>query len=777
MLPYKIRKPIYGGANKAKNVGETPSLAQPPPLGHKDDDPRIYGGNLQRAILADLIELKNRYFRIRDEKNNSSLRQDGERSRHNKPMGGQFAHFKTAFKEARFGCIHNRAVPERIDKGEFAQLIYSCCFYFLEETTKKHPYDLEALTTVDGNDETINTESMNRLDDALFSIFALYTLHQTNTLPNNPYEAKIKFNHPAIHHEEDLQRQWSYLPLGKASEGKIFRRYYKSPVRINRGNYLTLLYLRDVCATIVARYTYQRDNDANAPRIYSLANDGMHVIDRMMNDDSFFSYCEYHGPVGLEGLAGNPGFYNVYYGAEGRKAANTKGKRIKRPIASTSNVETSQLLSVEKLQSICPKKEELHNTLDWSALSSLLDKHQSNLQSIHNELHVNRQRHHPSTRHISNNDDLKPRQRELVEKTLNGLDENVSSYAGIIRDLSCWKQFDLILDNDDEFANGDSNQTTEQHVEIKEPVQSSHHEEFSQAANDLPVTVPSSLSSRLQTSIREALSGFSDIVDSVRQDILKERSDAVAKEQTDVVEADMDVEFDARSVDFSAAGATSSVKPLDILGQKTYELLDEVSVATGAGKKALSALLSASTKNKRQDEITGSKLDEYWDLQEEQVSTREKTASDIASYFSDGEEEFSVSTGAGKNALTTLLHLTEYGSLHKKKKRRHSQQNNHKKSDEEDDSSMSDSSIEVGRHALQSLLSMATIGDAPARKRRTQSTRKANDKKFVATSTKTSSQCTNIASTPMNDSSLDGSDMSTCTGGGKKALAELLSNI
>ena len=188
----------------------------------------------------------------------------------------------------------------------------------------------------------------------MFAVFALYALHRTDTLPKDPYHAKATYHHPSIrqqHEERELQRQWSFLPLGKASGeggGKIYRRHYKSPVRIDRECYLSLMLVRDVCAAIVTQCAYCSDGDerrlgsgsgnndairhSHDKECYNLAVDGVHVIDRMMNDDAFFAHCEYHGPTGLEGLAGNPNFYNAYYG---NGHINKGRKREKRGMPST----------------------------------------------------------------------------------------------------------------------------------------------------------------------------------------------------------------------------------------------------------------------------------------------------------------------------------------------------------------------------------------------------------------------------------------------------------
>jgi hypothetical protein len=71
MLPYKIRKPIYGGSKKNTANNETATTGS---LYGDEDDPRIYGGGLQRAILSDLMDLKSRYDKLPEESNSQTTR-------------------------------------------------------------------------------------------------------------------------------------------------------------------------------------------------------------------------------------------------------------------------------------------------------------------------------------------------------------------------------------------------------------------------------------------------------------------------------------------------------------------------------------------------------------------------------------------------------------------------------------------------------------------------------------------------------------------------------
>ena len=66
-FPYKIRKVAWGSCkpnNESDVTTNTTTNNNFDPTLHLDnnDDPHTIGGNLQRAILLDLIELRHRYY-------------------------------------------------------------------------------------------------------------------------------------------------------------------------------------------------------------------------------------------------------------------------------------------------------------------------------------------------------------------------------------------------------------------------------------------------------------------------------------------------------------------------------------------------------------------------------------------------------------------------------------------------------------------------------------------------------------------------------------------
>eukprot|EP00573_Skeletonema_grethae_P010553 CAMPEP_0201702506 /NCGR_PEP_ID=MMETSP0578-20130828/36581_1 /ASSEMBLY_ACC=CAM_ASM_000663 /TAXON_ID=267565 /ORGANISM="Skeletonema grethea, Strain CCMP 1804" /LENGTH=130 /DNA_ID=CAMNT_0048190079 /DNA_START=34 /DNA_END=423 /DNA_ORIENTATION=+ len=130
MLPYKIRKPIYSGASK-HFLPEKPS-ANRNDYGDADvleqlarEDARLIGGNLQKAVLLDLIDLRG-HFLERENLSFTGAIVDTESA--HPPVGTSFGRFKATFRDRRFGAIHTRTAPRNIDRGEYAQLLYSCCF-------------------------------------------------------------------------------------------------------------------------------------------------------------------------------------------------------------------------------------------------------------------------------------------------------------------------------------------------------------------------------------------------------------------------------------------------------------------------------------------------------------------------------------------------------------------------------------------------------------------------------------------------------------------------
>lgn len=73
MLPYKIRKAAWGCLKPPKEVLDDPIVASSSSssslLRLRDDDPHVIGGNLQSAILMDLVDLRRDGITLRSNNN------------------------------------------------------------------------------------------------------------------------------------------------------------------------------------------------------------------------------------------------------------------------------------------------------------------------------------------------------------------------------------------------------------------------------------------------------------------------------------------------------------------------------------------------------------------------------------------------------------------------------------------------------------------------------------------------------------------------------------
>jgi hypothetical protein len=97
-------------------------------------------------------------------------------------------------------------------------------------------------------------------------------------------------------------------------------------------------------------------------------------------------------------------------------------------------------------------------------------------------------------------------------------------------------------------------------------------------------------------------------------------------------------------------------------------------------------------------------------------------------------------------------------------------------SSEAEDSSVSDSSIEAGRIALQSLLCMAAVNETPPVKQSTRSRANKVPSKNPGSASAPPSRKSTSKSSKRQDPNLD-EDVSVATGGGKRALEALLSSF
>ncbi len=525
MFPYKIRNPAFGGArnlggkkpkksNSARNAGNDRigdgakfvrhgQLKLGSPLFADFDDSEIevhsVGGNLQRSILLDLEMLRKLFYSLQFcEKETTHTYhavnlQNGhlDHSSH-RELGSCFRLFKKAFRDSRFGAIHTRTIPPRIDRGEYEQLLYSCCFYFLEESIGKCSF-CDQLSW-DYEDQSLGS-NRPRAIDAIFSVFCLYALHEINPLPEVMLPRFDLDNERRGNEEEYLRKAWTMLPIG-STDDTLHRRCFRSPVRINRWNYFLLLQLRDVCSARV----FQCEVDELIPNFFETAisskchcgppRDAIYIIDKMVHSDSYFEFCEYHGPCSLEGLAGNPNFYNAYFRSECNKAN----------LCLASQELSSRVMVDAQLADMGNMSYLKNPRLELEKLGSTLKTHRANISALSSQLRAARQ---PGG-------DLKPKQREIVEKTLLGSLQSVPKYVGII------DAFYPAIPSKTTTENDESNPQTPNFTHPSET-------QFVITAVTSPFVFSNKISENLSKCIRESLSTFTDVIASVRRDLVNER--------------------------------------------------------------------------------------------------------------------------------------------------------------------------------------------------------------------------------------------------------------
>ena len=670
-FPYKIRKVAWGSCKPNDTTSTTTTNNFDPTLHLGDDinDPHTIGGNLQRAILLDLIELRHRYYTELE----SSSTTNKKNTKHS-TTGISFAQFKKCFQEARFGAIHTRTIPARVDRGEYVQLLYSSCFYLLERAFDTHNNQSQEVEK-DGNYSTNYTLNWNDDDDqqhnsafnAIYAIFTLYTLHKTNILPKPPpstlSSASNKYNN-----EQSLQN-WSMLPIGinNNDEDKLYRRTFHGRVRIDRYNYMLLLQLRELCLVQMEQCdisskkmdtnsSVESDTTNTWKCNCSLARDAVYILDIVLssNDDNdFFEYCEYHGPHSLEGLAGSSNFYRAYF------SNNQKSTE-----ASTNVLDSITATVPAHLCNESEMNEMINNnddTLDMQSLSQLVKGHQSNLATVMSELHKSR---------LTKDDELQPKQRELVENTLNGI--NIPNEP---------LQF---LANDKSAAN--DAKCPESLAPPKTKRESvSNHVSFLQ--------FPETFSTTLCNEIRGSLTDFRNDFDAIRKDVIKNKrkdevrmnqqlvidygddfasigeSEPVKRRQSDIANESED---EASKLGRKRQRLGDSNNELD-LEEEDVERDDDLSIATGGGRNALYSLLSmvegnggggGSDGSNDEDDSIGT---EAGHIEEDKTVPPSNGRSHIQPMTSiDDDDDASVVSGMGTRALQFLLSHQSPKKLNKK---------------------------------------------------------------------------------------------------------------
>jgi len=254
------------------------------------------GGPVQRALKADLVSLKNEFWKdlALQDVNTKSGKVVLEKA------GAVFKVFKATYHRTRFGIIHSRACPPRCDNILYVQMIYSAVLDLMPNYMSQS-----------GGNETTNSQSYgdisDRLFDGIFVIFALYTIHATNPLPRVPIRRRIGQTSPDDTQDSD-RYYLSAMPMamGTACDqgGKrAFRKSYVNPIRIDSLRYSALFRIRNL-----ALATLDSSVDAiSMTNTSAMARDCIHVIDRLKIS---LMMSEFSGPGSLEGLIGSEDYYH-----------------------------------------------------------------------------------------------------------------------------------------------------------------------------------------------------------------------------------------------------------------------------------------------------------------------------------------------------------------------------------------------------------------------------------------------------------------------------------
>jgi len=263
------------------------------------------GGPVQRAIRDDILSLKDAFQSDLEhycgELSRNSSAAGALPLHHHLALGSSFSIYKETFRKKKFGVIHSPELcPPRCDRESFIQMVYSAALEFLYE---EDIFELEN-EPLEGSHDDLRIQMPYSI---VFAVFTIYTMYHTNPLPIMPTKEYTT--------KEDIL---STLTMGLASDTvkyKMYRRAYKSPIRLSQDLYAILYQVRNIallCIDQCQQNNYnERENDSG--RVWScscsLARDCLHIIDKLEREESF-QLCEYTGPNSLEGLAGSKEYYH-----------------------------------------------------------------------------------------------------------------------------------------------------------------------------------------------------------------------------------------------------------------------------------------------------------------------------------------------------------------------------------------------------------------------------------------------------------------------------------
>ncbi|CAJ1966899.1 unnamed protein product [Cylindrotheca closterium] len=270
MLPYHLRVPVYGKQNEhiKRSAAEEKAVA-------------ARGGPVQVAIEEDILLLQAKYV-------NQLLAKKQRENQHDEE-GFAFLIFRELFAHSKVAMLHLLLPKSSCDKEAYSQLIYAACLQVFRK----------AFSATNGAEIS--------LENSGFSLFCLYALYETNPLPR------------------EMQSPFELLSMGLQGDENykaLYRRVFRQNIRIDHGHYSFLLQLRHLClARIDAcgkrlfghRSHYQSSDDPlHAHDTFkcncAIAKDTIHIMNLLVTR---WDYCDYTGPVGLEGLAGHSDYVST----------------------------------------------------------------------------------------------------------------------------------------------------------------------------------------------------------------------------------------------------------------------------------------------------------------------------------------------------------------------------------------------------------------------------------------------------------------------------------
>jgi hypothetical protein len=357
MLPYHLRAPIYGGKLKRQREDElSPDSLRNPYIG---------GGPYQRAIEQDLLEVRDDFqsqisqIRAIHAKPPSSVDSpavvdtDSSGPHQHHRQGLAFGAFKKVFGAAKVARLHTRLAPPRCDQTAYAQLIYAACLSLLKQSQSsgipKHQHQEEDANHTNQGEED---DDVVHLNNAAYAVFCLYALYETNPLsvPHNPTDDDNQSQ------AQSRQSQLAMLSMGlqnRENPKLLFRRAFRSNIRIDQHHYAYLLTLKDLALSKIADCRANGSGKSQQPRPSSdsessdiesesssrdaqpaslkthrkcqchcaIAEDVVQVIDRLWKH---LDLCAYTGPCSAEGLAGHADYpFPVNEQAAKAKSAKT----------------------------------------------------------------------------------------------------------------------------------------------------------------------------------------------------------------------------------------------------------------------------------------------------------------------------------------------------------------------------------------------------------------------------------------------------------------------